>query len=471
MSIEITMPRLSDTMEEGTLIKWHVKEGDKVNSGDVLADVETDKATMELQSYDDGIVAQLALSEGETVPVGQRMLLLAEEGESIEDVVKTAGGGTVAPQPELSKKQTPPAPAPTVSRKSLVEDASSGSTTDIAASGGAVTTTAAPNQTAAPSLADTKPASVSDDRVRISPLARRIAEEHGVDLAGLRGSGPDGRIIKRDILAAIETQPNEARPNEMAPSAGFDKPVSASVPQPQPFEQATAQTTIPLTNMRKTIARRLVESKTTIPHFTVSLIVDMDPLAQLRAPLNSQLKDQGVKLSVNDFIVRACAVSLLEHPVINSSWSDAGIVQHGVVNVGVAIALPEDKGGGLVVATIRDTTGKGLRQIGEETRALAQKARTQGLSLEEMSDGTFTISNLGMFGVEHFEAIINPPQAAILAVGAAIEKPVVRGGQIVVGHEMTITLSADHRVVDGAAAAQFLQTLRGHLENPASMLV
>jgi pyruvate dehydrogenase E2 component (dihydrolipoamide acetyltransferase) len=223
--------------------------------------------------------------------------------------------------------------------------------------------------------------------------------------------------------------------------------------------------------MRKTIAKRLLESKTTIPHFTVTLSVNMDPLMTLRQTLNAQLESQGVKLSVNDFVVRASALALLQHPAVNSSWTEGGIQQHGTVNIGVAVALPEDKGGGLVVPVLFDAQNKGLRSISSETRALAQKARETGLSPEQMSNGTFTISNLGMMGVEHFEAIINPPQAAILAVGAALQKPVVRDSQIVIGQEMSLTLSGDHRVIDGAVGATFLNTLKTLLENPAVLLV
>jgi pyruvate dehydrogenase E2 component (dihydrolipoamide acetyltransferase) len=235
--------------------------------------------------------------------------------------------------------------------------------------------------------------------------------------------------------------------------------------------------TVPVSNMRRTIARRLVESKTTIPHFTATVTVDMDALLGLRATLNDQLAAAAadgqapVKLSVNDFLVRASALALVRHPGINSSWSDNGILQHGTVNIGVAVALPAQRGGGLVVPTIRHAHLKGLRQISVETRALAEKARGQGQTIEEMSDGTFTLSNLGMYGIDHFEANINPPQAAILAVGAAAEKPVVRGGQVAVGPVMTATLSADHRVVDGAMAGEWLATLRQLIENPAVLLV
>ena len=436
MPIEITMPRLSDTMEEGTLIKWRVKVGDAVKNGDVLADVETDKATMELQSYDDGTVAKLAVDEGQTTAVGKLILLLAEEGESVEDAVKASGGGA----------SEAPAGA----------EASSMGTPAISATKGD-----------APSTGEIV---IPDGRVRVSPVARQLAQEHGVDVAKVRGSGPDGRVIKRDILAAA--QGSGAATGTVVTQAPPTRTTVAPTQTPAPTPGRALQSKIiPLTNMRKTIARRLVESKTTIPHFTVTVAVNMDPLMDLRASLNAHLENQGVRLSVNDFIVRAAAVSLVDHPVVNSSWTDGGIVQHGVVNVGVAIALPEEKGGGLVVATIRDAHTKPLRQISGETRTLAKKARDQGLNIEEMSDGTLTVSNLGMYAVEHFEAIINPPQAAILALGGTIQKPVARDGQVVVGREMTATLSADHRVIDGATAAQFLQTLKQILENPAVLLV
>lgn len=447
MPIEITMPRLSDTMEEGTLIRWRVKVGDEVKNGDLLADVETDKATMELQSYDDGTVAQIAIEEGQNAPVGKLILVLAEKGEGIEEAVKAVGAGSGGSAGSSSGGAT-----------SASAGSSSAPPSGGDGGGGTATVVAPPQPTASTS-----------GRVVISPLARKMAEEHGLDPATIRGSGPGGRIVKRDILAAAEGGgAATATPSVPTPSA-IQVPVTPSV-------GAVGGTggeskTIPLSNMRKTIARRLVESKTTIPHFTVTVAIDMDPLMELRSTLNAQLEAEGVKLSVNDFIVRATALALAQHPAVNSSWTDSGIQQHGAINVGVAIALPAEKGGGLVVATIRDTQAKGLRVINAETRALAKKAREQGLSLEEMADGTFTISNLGMFDVEHFEAIINPPQVAILALGSAVQKPVVRRGRVVAGTEMTATLSSDHRIIDGAMAAQFLQTLRRLLENPAVLMV
>lgn len=302
-------------------------------------------------------------------------------------------------------------------------------------------------------------------KIRTTPIARRLADENGLDLTSITGTGPSGRIIKSDILKALEN--GSARKLGAAPAAKPAKPEGPTIPAPKPL-QARVES---VTAMRQTIARRLLESKTTIPHFTVTIAIDADPILEVRQQINSMLGNQGFKLSVNDFIVRAVAMALQRHPNINSSWSDDGIVYHGTVNVGVAVALPAEKGGGLVVPTLHNAHTLSVQQISDLTRKLANKARTQGLTIDEMSDGTFTISNLGMFGIEHFEAIINPPQSAILAVGAALEKVVARKGEIVVGHEMQLTLSADHRVIDGAQAAEFLTTLRHILEHPAATLV
>jgi len=458
MAITVEMPRLSDTMEEGTLVKWQVEVGDEVEAGQVLADVETDKATMELTAFDDGKVAKLVAGEGDTMEVGAAILILAEEGESLEDAAASGGGksGSTAAGPsdsdesdeEQDAEDTGEAEEESGEKKEPEKkeepEAEEASTDKSQASGGG-----------------------GGGRVRISPVARKIADEKGVDVSSIKGSGPDGRIIKRDVLAAAEgkgEKKSEPRQDQSKKSARTEAPSPAPAPK---LEAKTHE----LSNMRKTIAKRLLESKTTIPHFTVTVSINMDPLLTLRKTLNDQLESQGVKLSVNDFIVRGVALSLVQHPMVNASWQDGSIQTFDTVNVGVAVALPEDKGGGLVVPTLRDCQNKGLRQISQETRQLAEKARESGLSLEEMSDGTFTLSNLGMFGVEHFEAIINPPQAAILAVGAAIEKPVVRDGQIVVGREMSATISADHRVVDGAMAAEYLQTLQQMLENPAVLMV
>jgi pyruvate dehydrogenase E2 component (dihydrolipoamide acetyltransferase) len=433
MPITVTMPRLSDTMQQGTIVRWAVKEGQKVKSGDVVADIETDKATMELQSFDDGTVARLAVAPGQAVPVGTLIMVLAAAGEDLA----AAAGATAAP----AKAAAAGSAAPAASFSTAVMD---------------------------PPRAGASHSTNGQDRVFASPLARKIAEEAGVDLGRLHGSGPAGRIIRKDVEEAIAGG-SPARP----PAAGTIRP--APVPA---AGAALASRRVPLSNMRRVIAQRLVESAQTIPHYQVSVEVDMTPLSDLRQQLNDQLGSQGVKLSVNDFLVRACALAMHQHPYINTRWSGAqgqeAVEYLAEVNIGVAIALPvqpDGTGGGLVVATLRAADQLGLRQISAQSKALSEKARAKGLAPQEMSDSSFTISNLGMFGVSHFTAIINPPNAAILAVGAAIDRPVVRNGQVVPGKVMTMTLSSDHRLIDGAMAAQYLATVRELLEKPATLLV
>jgi pyruvate dehydrogenase E2 component (dihydrolipoamide acetyltransferase) len=506
MPIEMKMPRLSDTMEVGTVVKWNVKPGQKVRSGDVVADIETDKATMELQSFDDGTVAALSVQEGQSVPVGTTIMVLAEAGESPEGLQGAAPDRPAAPAARPTAAAAPPATAPPPA-------------------GAAPAPAAAPPAPATP--AAPAPPANGHDRIFASPLARKIAEEHRLDLAGIHGTGPSGRITRRDVEAAIgalgATGPRPATPaaaglRQVAPQpapeasrlAGLTAAPVPGTALPAPAA-ALAARTIPLSNMRATIARRLVQSKATIPHYQVTVSARMDALLALRAQLNDQLTGHGVKLSVNDFLVRACALAIHEHPFINSRWMDgaaalqSGALQTGAlqpgahprtsagpdtgpsiqllpdINIGVAIALPVDPqaltGGGLVVATLRNADRLGLRQISAMTRALSDKARTRGLTIDEMADATFTISNLGMYGVDHFTAIINPPNTAILAVGAAAERPVVETNpatgekRLAIGHEMAMTLSSDHRVIDGAMAAQFLATVREFLEKPATLLV
>ena len=456
MPIEITMPRLSDTMESGTVVKWNVKVGDTVASGDVLADIETDKATMELQAFDDGTVAKLAAEEGSEVTVGSVIAVLAESGESVDDAAAGAGASSAEPKPAAEVKQES---AKQESGDSQAAPAASTAVAEPPAQSQSAPATS--NGSHAPGRSTTG----SGSRIFASPLARKIAAERGVDLAAIQGTGPSGRILKKDVEHA-ETAP--------APST-----TAASRPTAAPLPAAGAgleAQTVPLTKMRSTIAKRLVESKQTIPHYQVTVEVDMDALLDLRKQLNEQLEPQGVKLSVNDFLVRACALAMHQHPFVNSSWGSDGksVEINGHVNIGVAIALPiaEDlTGGGLVVATIRGADQVGLRQISSETKRLAKKARDKGLTIDEMSDASFTISNLGMFGVDHFTAIINPPNVCILAVGAAIQRPVVREGELTVGHVMSMTMSSDHRVVDGAMAAEYLATVRELLQKPATLLV
>jgi pyruvate dehydrogenase E2 component (dihydrolipoamide acetyltransferase) len=438
------MPRLSDTMESGTIIKWNVAEGDTVSAGDVIADVETDKATMELQVFDDGTLAKVLVPEGTTVDVGSVIAVFAEADEDLD-------AGSASSDDAPAAAQAP----------------------EAADAGGRADATPAP---VAQPAARTRPVSTGGDRQRVSPVARRVAEEHGIDLELIQGSGPTGRIIKRDVLDAIEAGREMAA--SVAPAArgaatGGVPATRVSVDDSQALAAAVTLETraVPLSNMRQTIARRLVESKQTIPHYQVTTSFSMDPLLEMRRALNEQLAPHGIKLSVNDFLVRCCALAMHEHPEFNASWGGDSIHVHGDVNVGIAISIPPERGGGLVVATIRHADSKSLRAISLESKELAEKARTRGLAVEDMSDSTFTLSNLGMFGVSHFTAIINPPNSAILAVGAALAVPVARDGEVVVGHEMSATLSSDHRVIDGAMSARYLQTLKGYIENPATLLV
>ncbi len=439
MAIQVTMPRLSDTMERGTVVKWHVKEGDSVSPGDVLADIETDKATMELEAFDEGTVARLAVDEGQSVGVGETILMLAEEGEDPAEAAASAGSSAPAARAEGTSSDAP-------------TETSSPSATAVAEApvdSGAAST--APNGTH------------TQDRIFASPLARKIAREKGIDLSAVAGSGPGGRIVRKDVEQLAVAAPS---------AASQPSPATPVLPAAGP---SLEHQVIPLSTMRETIARRLVESKQTIPHYQVSVDVQMDALLDLRRQLNEQLASQKVKLSVNDFLVRACALAMHDHPFVNSRWrQDANPPAIEIlpdVNIGIAIALPMERGGGLVVATLRNADRMGLRMISSESKRLSTKAREKGLSVEEMADGTFTISNLGMFGVSHFTAIINPPQVAILAVGAAQQRPVVRDGQVVPGHVMTMTMSSDHRVIDGAMAAAYLASVRELLENPATLLV
>ncbi|MFN8730363.1 MAG: dihydrolipoamide acetyltransferase family protein [Planctomyces sp.] len=455
MPKNLTMPRLSDTMEQGTIVKWHIKPGQKVKSGDVIADIETDKATMELQTFEDGVVTTLNVKEGQQVPVGT--LILSWEGGT--------GGAEV--------KGGAPAAASAAAAGSSTASASSTASTAVAE----------------PAHAGHANGSAGHSRVFASPLARKIAADSGVDLSGIQGSGPSGRIIRKDVEAALGSSAPVRKGDDATPPPAPAVPSRAAapargVPAPSIVPPAgLARRLVPLSNMRRTIAARLVESKTTIPHYQVTVSVRMDALSALRSQLNEQLAAQGVKLSVNDFLVRACALAMHQHPYVNARWvgtKGAEAIEYlPSVNIGVAIALPvaaDGTGGGLVVATLRNADAMGLRAISSTTKSLADKARGKGLSIEEMSDSTFTISNLGMFGVDHFTAIVNPPNAAILAVGAAIEGPVVEtdasgAKKLVIGTTMSMTMSSDHRIIDGAMAAQYLQTVNAMLEKPATLLV
>jgi len=458
MPIEITMPRLSDTMEAGTVIKWNVKEGDAVRAGAVVADIETDKATMEMQCFDDGKLAAILVEPGKQVKVGTPIAIVALEGEDVAKV-KAGGakGGAAAPAAPAAKPA--PAPAPVAAP---VAAAPAPAPTPV------VQTATRHGMEGFPVESDDGP------RMRVSPVARRMAEDNGIDINAVKGTGPGGRVIKRDVEQAIENKGaanSAAAAATIAPAQALAVSTSGVQTASAPLALSMPGRDVALTGMRQTIARRLVESKTTIPHYQVTMKFDMDRLIEMRANYNEKLKSSGVKLSVNDFLVRACALAMAEHPFFNASFAGDHVRIHEVVNIGVAISLPEEKGGGLVVGVIKDADHKSLRQISADTKNLAEKARTKGLSVQDMSDATFTISNLGMFGVEHFTAIINPPNSAILACGAAVQQPVVRDGQLVVGTQMQATLSLDHRVIDGAMAAQYLASLKEFIEEPETLVV
>lgn len=419
MARVIKMPRISDTMTEGNIIEWHVSEGDKVDVGDVLAEVETDKATMEVETYFSGTILHIAVEKGE-VAVNAPIAVIGDEGEDYKEALASAND-------EAGSAESTEATDEKVAEETAVSSDSS------------------PTTDSAPVTKSNAIDDSSDKRVKVSPLARSMASEKGIDLSTVTGTGDGGRIVKRDIENY--------------------KPTTAS--RPAATHAGEAYTDIPLSQMRKTIARRLGESKFQAPHFYLTVEVDMDNIVKARGEVNSHLKKQDIKLSFNDFVLKATASALKKHPEINASWLGDKIRQHHVVNLGVAVAIDE----GLLVPVIRNASELTMTEINNQVRELATKAQNKGLQLDEMQGNTFTVSNLGMFGIEEFTAIINPPDACILAVGGIEQKPVVKDGQIVPGHRMKLTLSCDHRIVDGASGAKFLQTLKGMLEYPTLMLV
>ncbi len=448
MAIPVEMPKMSDTMEEGVLVAWLAEEGQELQAGDVIAQVETDKATMDLEVYDDGVLLKKVIEAGDAVPIGALIAVLGKEGEDVSSVLsKYDGGGGASPEPAASEEK---------------KEESSGDG-------------AAPKAESAPQ-APAEEAPQDDARIKASPLARRLAREHDVNLGSLTGSGPEGRIVRRDIEAALSQGGEKAAPETASePKQTATKREEAPAPKPPAPPQAVATPeggyeAVKVTQMRKSIARRLAQSKFTAPHFYLTIDIDMDKVWDFRKQLNGLAESQGrQKVSFNDLITKACALALREHPDVNASWLDqeGEIRRHNDVHVAVAVALPE----GLITPVVRHADRKGLSQIAEETRALAEKARNKQLQPADYEGSTFTTSNLGMFGIDEFTAIINPPNAAILAIGTIREEPVVKGGEIVVGRKMKVTLSADHRIVDGAMGAQFLGTVRKLLEEPMGMLL
>ena len=436
MAIEIFMPALSPTMEEGTLATWIVKEGDTVTSGDVIAEIETDKATMEVESIDDGVMAKILVDAGtDNVPVGQIIAILAEEGEDVADVeVPTAAApaATLAPAPE--PEAAAPAPTPTA--------APAASPAHVATTGG-------------------------DGRVKASPLAKRIAANEGLDIAAIVGTGPHGRIVKRDVEAALAGGTAVAAAPAAAPT-----PVSASAPAAVVGDVYPPHDDIPfreerLSNMRKTIAKRLTESKTTVPHFYLTIECEIDKLLAQRKELNEKLADSGIKISVNDFIIRASALALKKVPAANVQFAGDKMYWYERADISMAVAID----GGLVTPVLRGADQMGLADIASTAKELALKARDGKLMPEDYAGGTFSISNLGMFGIKEFSAVINPPQGGILAVGKGEQRPVVKDGALSVATMMSCTMSCDHRAIDGAVGAQFLQAFQGFIEDPITMLL
>ena len=433
MAIAVEMPKMSDTMEEGVLVSWLVEEGATVEAGDVIANVETDKATMDLEVYDDGVLLKRVIAEGAAVPIGALIAVLGKQGEDPGPILAKYDGSAPA-------AATAPAEAPEVAE------------VPVAAPAGV-------------------PASVSDERVKSSPLARKMAEDHGLNLATIAGTGPEGRIVRRDIEAVLGgASTGTATPAAATPSIPVPIATPVAAPAPASIPDGATYEALRLSQMRKTISRRLAESKFTAPHFYLKVTVDMDKASALRAQLNERaVAQQLAKVSFNDLVTKACARALTQHPYVNGSYMEAEgeIRLHRAVHIAVAVAVDE----GLVTPVIRHADRKGLSQIAEETRSLATKARDKALQPEDYAGSTFTTSNLGMFGIDEFSAIINPPNAAILAIGAIREVPVVRDGALAMGKRMTISLSCDHRIVDGAVGAAFLNAVQGYLEDPLTMLL
>ncbi|MBL7734955.1 MAG: pyruvate dehydrogenase complex dihydrolipoamide acetyltransferase [Chitinophagaceae bacterium] len=422
----ILMPRLSDTMTEGVIAAWHKKVGDAVKKGDVLADIETDKATMELESYKEGKLLYIGAKDGEKIQVNDLLAIIGKDDVNVEKIVAAAKGGAQSPSAATAAQEQGTASA---AKASVAE---------------------------AESLTASAEASAVDGRVKASPLARKLATEKGIDLAQVQGSGDNGRIIKKDVDGFVPKKEDDRRSNiaSETPASAIAKAPAGEVS----FEE------VPVSQMRKTIAKRLAESKFTAPHFYLTIAIDMDNAVASRTRINEV---SPVKISFNDMVLKACAVALKAHPKVNSSWLGDKIRYNHHVNIGVAVAVEE----GLLVPVVRFADQKSLSQIGAEVKELAKKAKDKKLQPSEWEGNTFTISNLGMFGIDEFTAIINPPDSCILAVGAIQQVPVVKNGAVAPGNIMKVTLSCDHRVVDGATGAAFLQTLQGLLEEPLRMLV
>jgi pyruvate dehydrogenase E2 component (dihydrolipoyllysine-residue acetyltransferase) len=432
MPIQILMPALSPTMEEGNLSKWCVKEGDTVESGDVIAEIETDKATMEVEAVEEGTMGKIIVPEGtEGVKVNELIALLLEEGEDASALEGAATSSTAAPAPAAAPEATAPATADK------------------------------------PAPAPAAPASDSGDRIFSSPLARRIAAQEGLDLKAISGTGPRGRIVKRDVEAAKSAGTGKAAAPAAAekPAAAKSESPSISVDDPI-FKLLPDYEAVPNTNMRKTIAKRLTESARDIPHFNLQVDVEIDKLMALRKELNGR-DGADYKISVNDFLVKATSLALTRVPDCNVAFTDGAILKFKRVDMAIAVAVD----GGLITPIIKDAASKGLATLANEAKDLAGRARDGKLAPEEYQGGTFTISNLGMFGIKSFNSIINPPQGGILSIGAGEQRPVVKDGALAVATVVTLTLAVDHRCIDGATGAAFIKELKGLIEDPIALML
>ncbi len=424
----VRMPKMSDTMTEGVVVKWHKKVGDAVKNGELVAEIETDKATMEFESYSDGTLLYIGVEEGKAAPVDGVLIVMGKPGEDYKPLLEAEEKAkATAAAPAAANASTPPPPAPATKETTVAE--------------------AAPEKPAiaAPRVAEILTSVNGDDRTKASPLAKRLAEEKGIDLTMLKGSGDHGRIVKRDI--------DWFKPGSFVQTGT----IAPGAVTKESFEE------VAVSQMRKTIARRLSESMFTAPHFYLTMDIDMDEVVKARESVNQV---SSVKISFNDFVMKAAATALRQHPAVNSSWLGDKIRYNHHINIGVAVAVED----GLLVPVVRFTDSKSLSQIATEVKAYAQKAKDKKLQPQDWEGNTFTISNLGMFNIEEFTAIINPPDACIMAIGAIKQVPVVKNNSVQPGHVMRVTLSCDHRVVDGVVGSKFLNTFKGLLENPIILL-
>ena len=445
MATKVIMPKLSPTMEEGQIARWLKKEGDKVAMGEPLAEIDTDKATMEMQALANGVLRKILVGEGESAPLGQLIAVIGEANEDIASLLSEAPAAAAPPAPE--KKEPAPAPAPEATPPQQAQQPAPPQQAQAAAAG-AGTVGNGRQAVAAP----------SSGRVIVSPLAARMAAESGLDLRSIQGSGPGGRIVKKDIEAAL----SEPKPAPAAPQR-YPRPVEPG--QPAPTIGASAYRDEPASQIRQTIAKRLVTSLGPVPHFFLTTDIEMDRAAEMRKGINAL--DPDLKISINDIIIKVTAAALIQHPEVNASFQDRFVRYYEQADIGVAVAIED----GLITPVVRAANQKSLSQIAAEVRELAERARSKKLKPEEYTGATFSISNLGMFGIDEFTAVINPPEGAILAVGAMTPKPVVRDNEIVVRQMMRVTMSCDHRVIDGATGAKFLQTFKKILENPLYLVV